>query len=203
MEALALRDGAPKSDDVAGLVERAADGDRRAWEALVARFSGLIWTIARSHGLGAADAGEVSQTTWLRLFEHLDSIMRPERVGAWLATTARRESLRIVRMRDRQVAVGTDLEVTVDLTEHSVEEPPGRAVMRRERDQLLHRAFARLPQRAQVLLTMLSREPAMTYQEVSVALCMPIGSIGPTRARCLDALRHHAAALGLSGDDLA
>jgi RNA polymerase sigma factor (sigma-70 family) len=200
MALVAVRDDTCARDDVAGLVERAAGGDRAAWEALVARFSGLIWTIARSHGLGSADAGEVSQTTWLKLFEHLDSILHPERVGAWLATTARRESLRLLRMRDRLSMVSTDLEASVDL---SVEEPQGKAVMQQERDQLLHRAFARLPARAQVLLTMLSREPAMSYQEVSLALAMPIGSIGPTRARCLDTLRHHAAALGLSCADLA
>jgi RNA polymerase sigma factor (sigma-70 family) len=180
-------------------VAEAAAGDRGSWEALVSRFSRLIWAIARSHGLGAADAAEVSQTTWLKLLEHLDSLVQPERVGAWLATTARRESLRILRMRDKQIAVGSDIGPDRDT---AAAEPPGRAILRQERDQLLHRAFARLPRRAQVLLTMLSSEPPMTYQEVSAALHMPIGSIGPTRGRCLDALRHHAAALGLTCDDL-
>lgn len=186
--------------DVATLVREAAAGDRASWDALVRRFSGLIWTIGRSHGLGAADIAEVSQTTWLRLLEHLDAIQQPERVGAWLATTARREALRVIRTRDRLVLVDNDLAFD---GENDTLEPPGRGVMVEERDALLHRAFAKLPQRSQVLLTMLSKAPAMSYREVSVALDMPIGSIGPTRARCLDALRHHAMAVGLSAADVA
>jgi RNA polymerase sigma factor (sigma-70 family) len=194
-------DDRPTGDaaDVGRLVRRAAAGDGEAWNALVSRFSGLIWTIGRSHGLGAADTAEVSQTTWMRLFEHLDSIQQPERVGAWLATTARREALRILRMRDRQVLVDDDLAFDGD---GGVGDPPGTGVLVKERDHLLHQAFARLPARAQVLLTMLSTAPAMSYREVSAALDMPIGSIGPTRARCLDALRHHAVSVGLSAADL-
>jgi RNA polymerase sigma factor (sigma-70 family) len=186
--------------EVATLVREAAAGDRASWDALVRRFSGLIWTIGRSHGLGAADIGEVSQITWLRLLEHLDSIHQPERVGAWLATTARREALRIIRSRDRLVLVDDDL--AFDRISDTLD-PPGRGVIVAERDALLRRAFARLPHRSQVLLGMLSKAPAMSYREVSIALDMPIGSIGPTRARCLDALRHHAVAVGLSAADVA
>ena len=186
--------------DVSMLVREAAAGDNEAWDALVRRFSGLIWTIGRSHGLAAADISEVSQTTWLRLLEHLDSITQPERVGAWLATTARRESLRIIRTRDRHVLVDDDLAFD---GETDTQPTPGRGVMVEERDALLRRAFARLPQRSQTLLTMLSKVPAMSYRDVSEALDMPVGSIGPTRARCLDALRHHAMAVGLTAADVA
>src|SRR5687768_5646197 len=96
-----LRGGVVRND-----VERAVDaarrGDERAWEALVQRYSGLIWAIARGHGLNAADAADVAQTTWIKLVEHLGRIEDPRRIGAWLATTARRECLRLVRDRARQ-----------------------------------------------------------------------------------------------------
>src|SRR5262245_65492149 len=79
------------------LVRRAADGDEVAWKAIVDRFSGLVWATARAHRLSRDDAVDVVQTTWLRLVEHLDSIREPERLGGWLATTARHESLRLIR----------------------------------------------------------------------------------------------------------
>src|SRR5262245_50547155 len=89
--------------EVAELVQAAADGDRDAWDALVDRFNGLVWSVARSHRLSTIDASDVVQTTWLRLVENLGRLQDPERVGAWLATTARRESLRALRHSARQV----------------------------------------------------------------------------------------------------
>src|ERR1700736_5759838 len=97
-----------EADDVAGWLKAAAAGDATAWDALVGRYSNLVWAVARGHRLNAADAADVSQTTWLRLVEHLDRIEQPERVGAWLATTARRESLRVLRMAGRQIPNGDD-----------------------------------------------------------------------------------------------
>ena len=89
---------------VTELVIDAAAGDSAAWDALVGRFAGTVWAVARGYRLSAADAADVSQTTWLRLVEHLDRIEQPDRIGGWLATTARRESLRVLRMSGRQVA---------------------------------------------------------------------------------------------------
>src|SRR5215210_6631372 len=86
---------APRGD-VAGLVRAAAAGNEPAWNRLVETYAGLVWAVARSHQLSEADAADVAQATWLRLVEHLDDLHEPERVGAWLATTARRECLRIV-----------------------------------------------------------------------------------------------------------
>src|SRR4051812_25387496 len=91
-----------ETSDVAGLLGAARDGDQRAWDALVSRYSGLLWAIARSHRLDAADAGDAIQTTWLRLVEHLDRVHDPERVGGWLATTMRRECLRALRRGGRE-----------------------------------------------------------------------------------------------------
>ena len=89
--------------EVAELVRAAAEGDQAAWNGLVDRYNGLVWSVARSHRLSMADASDVVQTTWLRLVEHLGRLQDPERVGAWLATTARRESLRALRHSARQV----------------------------------------------------------------------------------------------------
>ncbi len=87
--------GRKTNDETARLVARAADGDQQAWNALVHRFTGLVWAIARAHRLGHADAAEVAELTWLRLVEHIADLNEPGYVGAWLATTARRECLRV------------------------------------------------------------------------------------------------------------
>src|SRR5206468_5582762 len=87
---------------LADLVRAAAGGDEAAWNALVDRFSSLVWATARAHRLSRDDAADVAQTTWLRLVEHLDRIREPERLGAWLATTARHESLRVIRRGGRE-----------------------------------------------------------------------------------------------------
>src|SRR5213080_2918328 len=88
-----------------GLVRAAAGGDQAAWDALVDRFASLVWSVARAHRLSAADAADVSQTTWLRLAEHIDRLRDPERVAGWLATTTRNECLKVLRLSGRQIPV--------------------------------------------------------------------------------------------------
>ena len=181
--------------DVAVLVCAAAAGDERAWNALVDRFSKLIWAIARNHRLCADDAAEVSQTTWLRLAEHIDRLQDPSKVGGWLATTARHEALRVLRGAGRQVPMGDDL------PEPDSPAPPLDAeLLRDERDALLWRAFARLPERDQALLRLLVSDPMPSYEEIGAALGMAVGSIGPTRARCLERLRREAEMVALAVD---
>jgi RNA polymerase sigma factor (sigma-70 family) len=176
--------GPHNEDDVAQLVRAAAGGDQRSWDRLVDRYAGLVWSVIRGHRLSGADAADASQTTWLRLVEHADGLKDPARVGAWLATTARRECLRILRGAGRQIPYGEDL------PEPPCDEPEIDArLLRNERDAQLWEAFKRLPQRDQSLLRLLVAEPAPSYQEIACALDMPIGSIGPTRARCLERLR--------------
>src|ERR1700679_4276128 len=85
------------------LIRAASAGDQDAWSEIVGRFSGLVWATARAHRLTQAQAADVTQTTWLRLVENLDRIQDPERLGAWLATTARHECLRLIRLRGREV----------------------------------------------------------------------------------------------------
>jgi RNA polymerase sigma factor (sigma-70 family) len=167
------------------LVGRAAVGDQDAWDQLVDDLTGLLWTVARSNGLDHTDAADVVQTTWLRLAENLHRLRDPERVSAWLVTTARRESLRVLRGSKRDVPVGVEVAPWHEAPSAGPEEP----VLRAEQDARLWGAFSSLPTLCRSLLRVLMADPAPSYAEVSAALDMPVGSIGPRRARCLQRLR--------------
>ncbi len=169
---------------LAELIRAAAAGDQTAWETIVDRFSGLVWSTARSYRLSRDDAADVAQTTWLRLVEHLDRIRDPERLGAWLATTARNESLRVIRSGAREQPSDEP-----DLFEEPSDETFDRLLIDRERYGALWRAFATLSERCKTLLRLLVAEEEPSYEEIGAALGMPIGAIGPTRMRCLDKLR--------------
>jgi RNA polymerase sigma factor (sigma-70 family) len=170
--------------EVADLVRSAATGNARAWARLVEEFAGLIWAVTRAHRLADADAADVVQATWVRLVEHLDRLQEPERVGAWLATTARRECLRSLREHQRQVLLGDELP-----DERATESALDAELLLAERDEALWEAFSRLQESDQALLRLLTAEPRPSYEEISAALGMPIGSIGPTRMRALGRLR--------------
>jgi RNA polymerase sigma factor (sigma-70 family) len=174
------------------LVRAAASGDQTAWEAIVDRFSGLVWATARAHRLSHADASDVAQTTWLRLVEHLDRIREPERLGAWLATTARHESLRVIRQGKRENP--TD---DADLFEAPSDETVDRMLVDPGRDSALWRAFAALSERCKALLRLLVSDEEPSYEEIGAALGMPVGAIGPTRMRCLERLRGSVELRGL------
>jgi RNA polymerase sigma factor (sigma-70 family) len=181
--------------DAGALVRSAAGGDQQAWSALVERYSRLVWSIARSHRLSADDAGEVSQTTWLRLAEHIDRLQDPSKVGGWLATTARHESLRVLRGAGRQIPMGDDMPEPVSPAAALDE-----GLLRSERDSMLWQAFSRLPARDQALLRLLVSDPMPSYEEIAAALGMPVGSVGPTRARCLERLRREAEVVELAAE---
>ena len=175
------------------LVKAAAQGDEAAWRVLVEHFSSLVWAVARSFRLSTADASDVYQTVWLRFAEHLGRIQNPERVGAWLATTARRESIRVVRSRSR--ALPMEDATLADLVPPD-ETSPELAVLDAEQARLetdrakqMWRAFRDLPARCQQLLRILMASHRPSYVEAAAALDVPVGSIGPTRARCLRQLR--------------
>lgn len=168
----------------ADLVAAAASGSQAAWDELVDRYGALVWSVTRAHQLSAADAADVVQTVWLRLVENLGSLRSPGHVAGWLATTARRESVRALRMAGRELPVDR-----IDLDHRPPEPSPEAVVIEREQHALLWTALAQLSVRCQALLRALAEVPEASYAEVSQALSVPVGSIGPTRGRCLRQLR--------------
>jgi RNA polymerase sigma factor (sigma-70 family) len=165
------------------LVASAAAGDQQAWDGLVDSFGGLVWSVIRSHGFYGADGSDISQTVWLRFVEHVGRLREPERAGAWLATTARHECLRMLRRQGRTVAVA-------DPPEPASPAPPiDTALLAAEDHASLLDALERVPPRCRELLRLLLSDPPLSYDDISAALDMPKGSIGPTRQRCLDHVR--------------
>lgn len=171
---------------MADAVRRAAAGDKAAWNAIVESFSKLVWSVVNAHRLGPSDAAEVTQTTWVRLIEHIDRITNPERLGGWLATTARRESLRVLRLRGREALTDSELAGS----EPDLFPDPEATVLERDRNRQLWSAFGKLSERCKAILELVVIV-APPYVEVANALGMPMGSIGPSRARCLQQLRRH------------
>lgn len=168
------------------LVRDAASGRREAWNALVDAYGGLVWSVARSEVRSASDAADVSQTTWLRLVEHIDRINEPDRVSAWLATTARREARRVAA-RSRRMVPTEDSRIPEQRL--APEADMDADLLRTESAEALEQAISQLPERSRRLMHLLMQEPPLPYVTISAALSMPIGSIGPTRARCLRKLR--------------
>ncbi len=170
--------------EVAELLQLAATGNRAAWSALVGRYESLLWSVARSHRLDEASASDVVQTTWLRLVEHVGDLRNPDALAGWLATTARNECLRVLRHQSRQIPTQDDR-----MPEDVIAPVDGARLLAQERDAQLWNAFATLSGRCQALLRMLATEPPPSYDDIAAALDMAVGSIGPTRGRCLQTLR--------------
>jgi RNA polymerase sigma factor (sigma-70 family) len=184
----------PVDSDNADLLSRAAGGDQPAWNALVDRYNGLVWAVCRSFRLDPADAADAVQITWLRLVENLARIAEPDRIGSWLATTARRECLQIIRRTARERS-GVPADLLDTLTD------PGPALdaglLLDERDAALWRALGTLSESCRRLLRVMMASPPPRYAEVAETLGMAVGAIGPARQRCLRRLREAAA-----GDEL-
>jgi RNA polymerase sigma factor (sigma-70 family) len=176
--------------DIERAMTAAEHGDPRAWAGIVDRFQGHITRIARSYGLASHEVDDVVQETWLRLYRNIGSVRDPQALGAWLGTTARRESLRVIAGARREPP--TDAEPFAEVTD--ADDLPEELV-RAERRKDLQRALATLQPRHRTLMETLLRDPEPTYAEVSQTLSIPIGSIGPIRARCVARLRRelHAA----------
>jgi RNA polymerase sigma factor (sigma-70 family) len=169
------------------LVRLAAAGDKRAWERLVDQYSRLIWAMTRDFKLQEIDAADVVQATWLRLLEHIGRIEYPERIGSWLATTARHECLRHLAARKRVMLVDDQDAAFTGTVAHQPELDD--RLLAEERAQAVRAALATLPTQSQRLLELLMADPPASYTEISDRLGVPIGSIGPTRGRCLERLR--------------
>jgi RNA polymerase sigma factor (sigma-70 family) len=173
--------------ELSTLLVAASEGDQQAWNVITDRFTNLLWSVARSYRLGHDDAADAVQNTWLRLLENLTKIDNPEALPGWLATTARREALGVLRRRGRDVLTRNE-DTGTDAVDPQAAELDS-ALLDSERDAQLWACYAQLPDRCQQLLRVLMASDRPVYADVAEAFDMPIGSIGPTRMRCLERLR--------------
>jgi RNA polymerase sigma factor (sigma-70 family) len=188
---------------VAGLVARVGEGDQAAWDELVERYAPLVWSICLHYQLDRQDIDDVGQSVWLLLVENIASLREAAALPGWLATTTKHEALRALRASRRpdQAGLPSEDQMPLDRDDATIEQ----ALITAERNAALRMAFAELPSRCHELLSLLMSDPPPGYAHVSAALGIPMGSIGPTRARCLDRLRrspHLAGVLGNGAQDV-
>ncbi len=177
------------------LVEACLRGDRAAWDHLVERYSRLVWSIPRKYGLPASDAEDVHQTVFATLVHHLGELRDRERLSSWLITTATRECWRLRRSAQRRRVTQGD-----EALDATPEVPLPETDLVDEERQLVREAMDRLNERCRDLLQLLFASPDEPhYPQVAQQLEMPIGSIGPTRARCLAKLEAILRSLGVRG----
>lgn len=174
------------SNTTAETVKRAAAGDQDSWNELFAQFSPLVRSVVAGYRLDHETSADVCQTVWMRLFEYADRIRQPERVAAWLATTARNEALRCIRGQQRTRPSGV-LEEEPDLNAPS---PCEHAIDHETLEDALN-AFGKLPDDSRQLLRLLVASPPLPYSDIAARVGRPVGSIGPTRSRCIEALKSH------------
>lgn len=167
----------------AELLSRAAQGEQGAWDALVDRFGQMVWSVARGFRLDDATAKDVSQTVWVKLIENMGAIRDPDRLPGWLATTCRREALRVAKARERHIAS----EFEYDVEDQSP--PLDEMLIDDEERRFIVAAFKTLDEICRQLLRLMTIDPPLSYEEISSVTGRPIGSLGPTRARCLEKLK--------------
>jgi RNA polymerase sigma factor (sigma-70 family) len=178
-------------EPVESLVEAAVAGNETAWRAIVDRYAALVWSVCRGFRLSQSDAADVSQTVWLRTVERLQDLREPAALPGWLVTTTRRECLRTSTSRERK-----NSSLDAWLTEPAADEEttaPETELLAAERRAMVREAFSHLPEHCQQLLALLIDAQERSYVEISARLSMPVGSIGPTRSRCIAKLRHSPA----------
>ena len=189
-----MRQPGPIEDDDASLVARCRHGEAAAWAALVRRYQRLVYAIVLRAGLDEHAAADVFQTVFSRLLEHLPRLTQPERLQAWIVTTAKREALRMRQLGRRTVSTTpTDDDSGEDLAELVADGSPlaENALSELQQLDLLRAGLDRLDARCRDLLLLLfaDEEDRPAYDEIARRMAMPPGSIGPTRARCLGKLR--------------
>jgi RNA polymerase sigma factor (sigma-70 family) len=193
--------GPAMGDDrsVSALVARVCDGDREAWDELIERYAPLVWSICQRFQLSRQDIDDVGQGVWLLLVENIGNLREAAALPGWLATTTRREALRVRRVAQRHDHAGLppDGQVPVDPGAANIEEE----FIVAERNAALRAAFAELQPNCHELLSLLVADPPLAYADISARLNIPVGSIGPTRARCLNRLRRSPHLAGIIGDD--
>ncbi|WP_367134489.1 RNA polymerase sigma factor [Saccharothrix sp. HUAS TT1] len=171
--------------DNAELLTLAGLGDRTAWHEVVRRYARLVWAVPRSHRLGSDDAADVCQATWLALAENLARIRRPDRLGAWLVTTTRRETLTVLRLRGREESLA-EWDAPAD--------GPTPEEVALAGDTRLWDAYATLTDRCREILRLTAFAPELSFRQVAEAVGVPVNSLGATRGRCLAVLRRRLGA---------
>jgi RNA polymerase sigma factor (sigma-70 family) len=183
---------------VVALVTRAAGDDPTAWDEIVERYAPLVWSICARFQLSRSDREDVGQNVWLLLVEQLGKLREPAALPGWLATTTYRECLRVVTTARKTERLGTGLDDALQFVDYTMIDEE---ILMAERNAALRAAFAELSPRCQRLLAMLTSDPPSSYAEISATLQIPMGSIGPQRARCLERLRKSSALAGLGDAD--
>jgi RNA polymerase sigma factor (sigma-70 family) len=180
---------------VTALVARVGAGDQGAWNDLIERYSPLVWSICLRYRLGRDDIDDVGQSVWMLLIERISTLREPAALPGWLATTTKHECLRVLRVTRRHEHGGLPPEDRMPPDPDA--ETIDRDMLAAERDAALRAAFDELPHGCHELLSMLVSDPPSSYADISAALGVAVGSIGPTRARCLERLRRspHLAAV--------
>jgi len=180
------------------LLQECLSGNREAWENLVKRYSRLIYSIALRCGIGEDDAADVLQSVCIKLLSNLEKLNDDKHLRGWMITTAKRECWSLLRQRRRHIVISTSFigESKTELME-SGEPLPMDTVIQLEEDHLMRLAVAELSLRHRRMIELLYfTDPPMTYVEISQQLNIPVGAIGPTRARCLKSLKQKLAQLG-------
>lgn len=175
---------AASSPEVAALVQAASTGDAKAWESLVARLSPLLRATARSYRLSPADVEDVVQSAWTSAFIHIGSLREPQAIGGWMMVTTRREALRMIERRSREIPVDD-----AGALEEGLTSMPETTLFADEQRAAVHAAIERLPDHQRHLIRALYDEMEPSYDEIAASLGLPVGSIGPTRQRALARLR--------------
>ncbi|HZA17744.1 MAG TPA: sigma-70 family RNA polymerase sigma factor [Pseudonocardiaceae bacterium] len=186
------------------LVVAARSGCATSWREIVNRFDNCLWRSARARGLDGPTADDVVQQTWLAAVTNIETLRSAQALGGWLRSILHRECLKAFSLRQRETPRIDDAELIGNTQGRTVvmrTEPrsPEEETLQREQRMLVQTAQRRLSRRDQDLLTLLVVEPPLPYTEISRRLGMPIGSIGPTRARCFARLRRELAALDAIG----
>ncbi len=167
------------------LVGRCLEGEARAWETLITRYRRLIFSIPNKFGFAPSDCNDVFQTVCVKLIEHLQDLKDESKVSSWLITTTTRQCIQVRSMKHRDVSDEEGMEGTPDPAETSEE-----VGIRSDREQKVREAIGEMADRCRLLLELLYLDPSdPSYFEISEKLKMPVPSIGPTRARCLEKLR--------------
>jgi DNA-directed RNA polymerase specialized sigma24 family protein len=184
------------SIDVRDLARAAAAGDQHGWDGLVERFGELVWSTIRAYGLSPGKGADAAQTTWLLLAEQLGQLEdQHERLGVWLAATARRESLRLLGAGAPSANAASNSAPATEPAAGAADDPPQQG-----RDALLWRVVRELPDHCRRLLRVLLTSPPPSHEEVSAALDLPVAGIAAARDACLQDFRHRMSDFSIRND---